>query len=41
MKKIINPWIDMEGNKCIGCSPDKEAGVRMEIYADGAEEESL
>ncbi len=27
MKKIINPWKDMEGGyNCFGCSPDNEAG---------------
>ena len=35
MKKIINPWKDMEGYNCFGCSPDNEAGVRMEFYEDG------
>ena len=37
MKKIINPWKDMEGYNCFGCSPDNEAGVRMEFYEDGGE----
>ena len=37
MKKIINPWKDMEGYNCFGCSPDNEAGVRMEFYEDGDE----
>lgn len=27
MKKIINPWKNMEGYNCFGCSPDNEAGV--------------
>ena len=35
MKKIINPWKNMEGYNCFGCSPDNEAGVRMEFYEDG------
>ena len=34
MKKIINPWKNMEGYNCFGCSPDNEAGVRMEFYED-------
>ena len=25
MKKIINPWKNMEGYNCFGCSPDNEA----------------
>ena len=33
MKKIINPWKDMEGYNCFGCSPDNEAGVRMEFFS--------
>ena len=37
MKKIINPWKNMEGYNCFGCSPDNEAGVRMEFYEDGDE----
>ena len=27
----------MEGYNCFGCSPDNEAGVRMEFYEDGDE----
>ena len=27
MKKIINPWKNMEGYNCFGCSPDNEAGA--------------
>ena len=41
MKKIINPWKDMEGYNCFGCSPDNEAGVRMEFYEDGDEVVSI
>lgn len=37
MKKIINPWLGMEGYFCFGCAPDNEAGVRMEFYEDGDE----
>lgn len=37
MRKIINPWKDMEGYNCFGCSPDNEAGVRMVFYEDGDE----
>ena len=38
---IINPWKDMEGYNCFGCSPDNEAGVRMEFYEDGDEVVSI
>lgn len=37
MKKLINPWKDMEGYNCFGCSPDNAAGVQMEFYEDGDE----
>ena len=31
----------MEGYNCFGCSPDNEAGVRMEFYEDGDEVVSI
>lgn len=37
MKKIINPWKDVEGYNCFGCAPHNEAGVKMEFYEDGDE----
>ncbi len=37
MKKIVNPWKDMEGYNCFGCAPCNEAGVKMEFYEDGDE----
>ena len=37
MKKIINPWLGVEGYFCFGCAPDNEAGVKMEFYEDGNE----
>lgn len=37
MKKIINPWKEVEGYNCFGCSPDNECGVKMEFYEDGDE----
>lgn len=27
MKKIINPWKNMEGYNCFGCSPDNESQI--------------
>lgn len=41
MRKLINPWKDMEGYNCFGCCPDNVAGVRMEFYEDGQEIVSL
>ena len=41
MKKIINPWKDMEGYNCFGCAPNNEAGVKMEFYEDGDEVVSI
>lgn len=37
MKKIINPWLGIDGYYCFGCAPDNEAGVKMEFYEDGDE----
>ena len=37
MKKIINPWRDVEGYHCYGCDPTHEHGLRMEFYEDGDE----
>lgn len=37
MKKILNPWRDVEGYNCFGCAPNNEAGVKMEFYEDGDE----
>lgn len=37
MKKIINPWIGVDGYMCFGCSPDNPYGLKMEFYEDGDE----
>lgn len=37
MKKIINPWLGIDGYFCFGCAPDNEAGVKMEFNEDGDE----
>ena len=37
MKKIVNPWLGIDGYFCFGCAPDNEAGVKMEFYEDGDE----
>lgn len=35
MKKIINPWLSVEGYCCPGCSPTNEKGLRLEFWEDG------
>lgn len=35
MKKIINPYKDLEGYFCFGCAPHNDAGLKMEFYEDG------
>ncbi len=37
MRKIINPWKDVEGYNCFGCASHNAAGVKMEFYEDGDE----
>ena len=37
MKKIINPFINLEGYNCFGCAPNNPFGVKMEFYEDGEE----
>lgn len=35
MKKIINPFIHLEGYNCFGCAPNNPLGLKMEFYEDG------
>ncbi|MDR3704930.1 MAG: PaaI family thioesterase [Paludibacteraceae bacterium] len=35
MKKIKNPWVNVEGYHCFGCAPHNESGLQMEFYEDG------
>ena len=35
MKKIINPWGEIEGYNCFGCAPQNPSGLHMEFYEDG------
>ena len=35
MKKLINPFLDLEGYDCFGCSPHNPIGLKMEFYEDG------
>lgn len=37
MRKVINPWLEVEGYHCYGCDPKHEHGLRMEFYEDGEE----
>lgn len=35
MKKIANPYINIPGYNCFGCSPGNETGLKMEFFEDG------
>ena len=35
MKRIVNPWVDVEGYGCFGCAPHNESGLRLEFFEDG------
>jgi acyl-coenzyme A thioesterase PaaI-like protein len=35
MKKILNPYIKIEGYNCFGCSPDNKHGLQMNFIEDG------
>ncbi|MDA3780905.1 MAG: PaaI family thioesterase [Bacteroidales bacterium] len=35
MKKLKNPYAELKGYKCFGCSPKNEQGLQMEFYEDG------
>ena len=34
-RKIINPFLHLEGYNCFGCAPNNPLGVRLEFYEDG------
>jgi acyl-coenzyme A thioesterase PaaI-like protein len=34
-KKVLNPYKELPGYRCFGCSPDNENGLRMEFENDG------
>ncbi|MDR2809778.1 MAG: PaaI family thioesterase, partial [Tannerellaceae bacterium] len=34
MKKIINPWEEVDGYLCFACSPNNPSGLHMEFYED-------
>ena len=35
MKRLTNPWADVEGYYCFGCAPNNNQGVKMKFYEDG------
>lgn len=35
MKKISNPWNNVPGYNCFGCSPNNPIGLHMEFYEEG------
>lgn len=37
MKRILNPWLGMEGYNCFGCCPDNHQGMQMSFFEDGDE----
>ncbi len=41
MKKINNPFVDIKGYNCFGCSPSNPSGLRMEFMEDGDEVVSI
>ncbi len=34
-KKIHNPYVNLEGYNCFGCSPNNQLGLRLEFYEEG------
>lgn len=34
-EKVLNPYRELPGYRCFGCSPDNESGLRMEFVDDG------
>lgn len=35
LKRIKNPWLDVPGYSCPGCSPTNEKGLKLEFIEDG------
>ena len=35
MKRIINPWSNLEGFNCFGCCPTNPQGLRMQVFEEG------
>ena len=38
MRKIINPFVELDGFECFGCSPKNPIGMHLEFYEDGDSE---
>jgi uncharacterized protein (TIGR00369 family) len=34
-RKILNPYVGLDGYHCFGCSPDNHQGLKMEFYEEG------
>lgn len=34
-KRILNPYQELEGYNCFGCSPNNDQGLRMEFFEEG------
>jgi acyl-coenzyme A thioesterase PaaI-like protein len=37
MRKIVNPYVILDGYTCFGCAPGNDIGLRFEFYEDGDE----
>ena len=35
MRKVLNPYVHVEGYNCFACSPNNENGLQMQFYEDG------
>jgi uncharacterized protein (TIGR00369 family) len=35
MKKLKNPFVDMDGYNCFGCAPANNQGLQLDFYEDG------
>lgn len=35
MKKILNPYVTLNGYNCFGCSPNNDSGLKMKFFEDG------
>ncbi len=35
MKRIVNPFLHLEGYNCFGCAPQNPLGVKLEFFEDG------
>lgn len=34
-KKIINPWLEVEGYNCFACCPTNSIGLHLDLFEDG------